>query len=317
VERKYILNCRLDSLKIVGEPVMYCLGIDVGGSKTEVAISAEDGSVVSRESGPSCKPARVGRDAGEKNLEQLIHRVLSRAGLSGKQIACTCIGLSGISQDGAAAWADAAISRLVSGPVVVRGDHEIAHHAAFGREPGVLVIAGTGAIAFGRSPQNETARCGGWGPRFSDEGSANWIGELAIRKSLRGRDRGTGAPLLSRILEEREIPLERVLDPNAAFDCASLFPLIASAAHQGDMTAWYVLSEAGRELADMALAVAQKLHLVRGTVCAAGGVFRHAPLVRSAFRGALAANAAHLVYDEKPVDPVLGALDLAQRAIKP
>jgi N-acetylglucosamine kinase-like BadF-type ATPase len=90
--------------------------------------------------------------------------------------------------------------------------------------------------------------------------------------------------------------------------------VIANAAHQGDMTAWYVLSEAGRELADMALAVAQKLRLVRGTVCGAGGVFRHAPLVRSAFRGALAANAAHLVYDERAVEPVLGALALARKA---
>lgn len=295
---------------------MYCVGIDVGGSKTEVAIG-QDGGVVAHETGPSGKPARVGRELAEQNLEQLIHRALVHAGLTGKQVACTCIGLSGVSQDGAAAWADAVISRLVSGPVLVRGDHEIAHHAAFEREAGVLVIAGTGSIAYGRSPQNETARCGGWGPRFSDEGSANWIGELAIRKSLRGRDRGTGAPLLSRILEEEGFPLERVLDPNTGFDCSSLFPLIASAAHQGDMTAWYVLSEAGRELADMALAVAQKLHLVRGTVCAAGGVFRNAPLVRSAFRGALAANAAHLVYDEKPVEPVLGALDLAKRAVQP
>lgn len=292
---------------------MYWLGIDVGGSKTEVAIG-DDGGVLAQESGASAKPTRAGYDGAERTLQELIHAALSHAGLSGKQIAGTCIGLAGISQSGTTDWAESVLGKLVSGPVLVRGDHEVALHAAFGTEPGILVIAGTGSIAFGRSPLNVTARCGGWGPHFSDEGSATWIGELAIRKALRSRDRGTGAPLLSRILEEQHLTVEKILDSNARFDCASLFPAITAAAHQGDMTAWYVLSEAGRELADMALAVAQKLLLVRGTVCGAGGVFRHAPLVRSSFRGALAANAAHLVYDEKSIQPVLGALDLAKRA---
>jgi N-acetylglucosamine kinase-like BadF-type ATPase len=93
---------------------------------------------------------------------------------------------------------------------------------------------------------------------------------------------------------------------------ASLFPLVVEAAHTGDLTAWYVLSEAGRELADMAVATAEKLRLVRGTVCGTGSVFRHSALVRSSFRGALAANASHLVYDEKLVEPVLGALAMAR-----
>jgi glucosamine kinase len=196
----------------------------------------------------------------------------------------------------------------------VVGDEEIAHYSAFSGSPGVLVISGTGSIAIGKSPEGEQTRCGGWGPRFSDEGSATWIGELAVRKALRSRDRGAGAPLLSRVMEERNINVEHIIDPANKFNCAELFPSIVDAAHDGDMTAWYVLSEAGRELADMALAVAQKLRLVRGVVCGSGSVFQHAALVRSSFRAALAANAAHLAYDEKVVDPVLGALELARKS---
>jgi N-acetylglucosamine kinase-like BadF-type ATPase len=110
--------------------------------------------------------------------------------------------------------------------------------------------------------------------------------------------------------------IEELIDPANKVNASALFPLIVEGAHKGDMTAWYVLSEAGRELADMALAVSQKLRLVRGTVCGVGGVFRNSPLVRSSFRAALVANAAHLTYDERLVDPVLGALQMAREAAK-
>ena len=291
---------------------VYFLAIDSGGTKTDVVIG-DAGSVLARESGPSIKITNVSREIAQQNLESLVYAALSRAGLTGAQIDHTCVGMSGFSLHSARDWMNGAVTALLNKPPRIVGDEEIAHYAAFNGNSGVLVIAGTGSIAIGKSPEGHKGRCGGWGPRFSDEGSATWIGELAVRKALRSRDRGAGAPLLSRIMEERGIDVEHIIDPANKFNCADLFPSIVQAAHEGDMTAWYVLSEAGRELADMALAVSQKLRLVRGTVCGAGSVFQHAALVRSSFRGALAANAAHLLYDEKVVDPVMGALEMARQ----
>jgi N-acetylglucosamine kinase-like BadF-type ATPase len=241
------------------------------------------------------------------------------AGIAAQQVTHACVGMSGISIDGAEAWMRSNLSSLLGDKANLQivGDEEVAHYAAFSGEPGIVVISGTGSIAIGKSPQGETGRCGGWGPRFSDEGSATWIGELAIRKCLRARDRGSEALLLDAILADRGMKwIEELIDPAKRVEAAALFPVIAEAAHHGDMTAWYVLSEAGRELADMALAVSQKLRLVRGTVCGVGGVFRHGALVRSSFRAALAANAAHLMYDERVVEPVLGALQMARAAAK-
>lgn len=293
---------------------MYYLGVDAGGTKTEVAIG-DDRSVLARESGGSCKISRVGEGTALENLRGVVFAALSSAGLAAGQLRGACVGISGHSRDDIRGWVTNAMSELVPAKSQIVGDQEIAHYAAFCGEPGILVIAGTGSIAIGKSAQGQTARCGGWGPMFSDEGSAYWIGEIALRKLVRLRDRGAEALLLDRILADREMEtVDRLVELQDNFDYASLFPTIAEAAHSGDLTAWYVLSEAGRELADMALAVAQALRLVRGTVCGAGSVFRHAPLVRSSFRGALAANAAHLVYDEKLVEPVLGALDMARRA---
>jgi N-acetylglucosamine kinase-like BadF-type ATPase len=223
--------------------------------------------------------------------------------------------MSGISRDDIRSWLTQSMAELLPAPAQLIGDQEIAHYAAFSGESGVLVIAGTGSIAIGKSPEGKTARCGGWGAKFSDEGSAYWIGQLAVRKLFRMRDRGEAVPLLDRLVTDLQLPnADSLVSAQERFDFASLFPTICKAAQEGDLTAWFVLSEAGRELADMALAVAQSLRLVRGTVCGAGSVFRYAPLVRSAFRGALAANAAHLTYDEKLVEPVLGALELARKA---
>lgn len=291
---------------------MYFLAIDVGGTKTEVVVG-DDSSVLARETGQSAKVTRVGESAAAKHLRDVVFRALTQAGLSARQISGACVGLSGNSVSANHDWMQTALKQLADCPAVVVGDDEIAYYAAFASDSGVLVISGTGSIAIGKSPQGEPARCGGWGPRFSDEGSANWIGGLAVQKSVRLRDRGSEAHLVDAIVRHfgfRDV--KELVAAQDSVDYASLFPLVADAAHSGDLTAWYVLSEAGRELADMALAVAQKLRLVRGTVCGAGSVFKHSPLVRSSFRGALAANAAHLVYDEKVVDPIIGALAMAR-----
>jgi len=285
---------------------MYFLAIDAGGTKTEVAVGDEQ-QVLSREVGGSIKLPNVGPEAAGANLREVVVRALSHAGLTSKQINGACIGMSGISRADIRDWLTQSMAELLPAKATLVGDQEIAHYAAFLGEPGVLVI--------GKSPEGKTARCGGWGAKFSDEGSAYWIGELAVRKLFRLRDRGAEVPLLPRIVEDLALGnADRLVSAQENFDFATLFPTICKTAEEGDLTAWYVLSEAGRELADMALAVAQSLCLVRGTVCGAGSVFRYAPLVRSAFRGALVANAAHLIYDEKLVEPVLGALAMARQA---
>jgi N-acetylglucosamine kinase-like BadF-type ATPase len=291
---------------------MYFLAIDAGGTKTEVAVG-DDSMVLARETGQSSKVTRVGESAAAENLRDVVFRVLTHAGLSARQISAACVGLSGNSVPRNHDWMRDALRKLVDCPANIIGDDEIAYSAAFGGDSGVLVISGTGSIAIGRSPQGQTARCGGWGPRFSDEGSANWIGELTVQKSVRLRDRGSEAHLLDSILKHLSMSdLKGLVAAQDSVNYASLFPIVVEAAHKGDLTAWYVLSEAGRELADVAVAAAEKLRLVRGTVCGAGSVFRHSALVRSSFRGALTANAAHLVYDEKLVEPVLGALAMAR-----
>ena len=92
------------------------------------------------------------------------------------------------------------VSEFVSGEVAVVGDMVIAMEAAFGGGPGVIVIAGTGSIAYGRNSAGQTARAGGWGFAISDEGSGHWIGRSAVAACMRAFDEA-GAESAGGLLE--------------------------------------------------------------------------------------------------------------------
>ena len=73
--------------------------------------------------------------------------------------------------------------------VLVVNDALVALEAGAPGRPGVVLIAGTGSIAYGRNAQNQSARAGGWGYMLGDEGSGYWIGRAALRAVLREADR--------------------------------------------------------------------------------------------------------------------------------
>ena len=83
-----------------------------------------------------------------------------------------------------------ALQNSFAGEIEVVGDMVIALEAAFGGDPGVIVIAGTGSIAYGRNSKGQTARAGGWGFAISDEGSGQWIGRAAVAATVRALDLG-------------------------------------------------------------------------------------------------------------------------------
>jgi glucosamine kinase len=203
----------------------------------------------------------------------------------------------------------------------VVGDMEIAFHAAFGPGPGVITIAGTGSIAYGRDVQGCTTRAGGWGSAVSDEGSGQWIGRSALTTVLRARDEGEDPTLLGQILAAWDLPSLDELIPAAnaqpAPDFAALFPAVLAAAESGDPLSRAVLSRAGAELAQLAAVVIRRLfpgpqHSV--PVAMAGGVFRQSALVRQVFYNRVRADFPQVSLNPTVIEPVRGALDLARIA---
>jgi N-acetylglucosamine kinase-like BadF-type ATPase len=192
----------------------------------------------------------------------------------------------------------------------------------------VIVIAGTGSIAYGRDEQGMTVRAGGWGFAIGDEGSAHWIGRTAVNAVLRTADpraatpsnhAPSGSPLATVLLKAWGVrsldDLARAANSIPPPDFARLFPAVAASE---DELATHVLTRAGRELAAIAAVVIHDLfgkdHAATVPVAMTGGVFRHAPLVRQVFYNELAAMKPSGELNLEVVEPVEGALRMARRA---
>jgi glucosamine kinase len=298
--------------------VPFFLGIDGGGTKTRCVIGDET-SVLATGSGSGCNVVRVGEACARDSLAAAIHEACVQAGVSPQKISRTCAGLAGAADDGVASLVQRVLIEIVGGAIEVIGDMEIALESAFGGGPGVIIIAGTGAIAYGRNNRGESARAGGWGRLVSDEGSGYWIGAQAIGAALRRYDGGKKSQLLDELMSALEVRSVHDLAVKANSDpvpeFARLFPVVLEAEKSGDMAATEVLERAGTELAATAEIVIGRLFLELESVLVAthGGVFTGSALVKEAFRAELTRLCPEAKCIDVAVNPMLGALQRARR----
>jgi glucosamine kinase len=313
--------------------VAYYLGIDGGGSKTTCVVGDESSILATVTVGAS-NITRVGEAGAREVLQQAIREACRAAGTNPQQVLRACIGAAGAGRSEIAATVRKIVREVVSGEIEVVGDMEVALAAAFGAGPGVIVIAGTGSIAFGRDPQGRTARAGGWGFAVSDEGSAHWIGRAAVSAALRAADQAGE----ERAEDDPEWPAARLFcelktawsvnsleqlarKANSDGDFAVLFPAVLAAAEGGDAVARQVNAQAAGELAQLAGIVLRRLFSGQHSsapsavpMAMAGGVFRHAAMIRECFYNEVRAASPDVVLNSEVVDPVQGALQMARRA---
>jgi glucosamine kinase len=297
------------------------LAIDGGGSKTSCLIGNEH-SVLGSGVAAGSNVVRVGETHAKAALASAIQQACAGAKITPSQINRTCIGLAGAARPGMGELVRRMLAEIVSGEIEVVGDMVIALEAAFGPGPGVIVIAGTGSIAYGRNSKGETARAGGWGFAVSDEGSGHWIGRAAVSAALRAQDQGESPQLLQSIMTfwHLETHEQLVLAANATPppDFAALFPVIQSAAEAGEALAVKVLTQAGNELAGLAKIVFRRIFRETKDVPVAmsGGVFGNCALVRQVFYNSLQAEHFQILVNQAVVEPVHGALNLARQGAR-
>lgn len=338
---------RTRSPSVLKITVPYYLGIDGGGTKTTCAVGDESQLLATATAGPS-NIVRVGELQARDSLQQVVRQACAAAGIAPAQVAHTCVGGSGAARPEVAMIVRRSLAEILSTPIDVVGDMQIALEAAFDTGPGVIVIAGTGSIAYGRDAKGTTVRAGGWGFAIGDEGSAHWIGRAAVSAVLRAADTlpanaGDRAPesnplpdssLASALCKAWGVTsladLARAANSIPPPDFAALFPAVTASS---DPLATQVLNHAGRELAQVAAVVIRRLFAQGQTnsvktnsaqtnsvqvnlvpVAMIGGVFRHAPLVRQVFYNELHTLDARVEVNPQVVEPVEGALRMARRA---
>jgi glucosamine kinase len=319
--------------------VAYYLGIDGGGSKTTCAVGDESSLLATVTAGPS-NITRVGDVCAREALQQAIREACAAAGIAPRQVQRAWIGVAGAGRPTIAGAVRAIAAEILSCEIEVVGDMQIATAAAFGAGPGVIVIAGTGSIAYGRDAQGRTARAGGWGFAISDEGSAHWIGRAAVSAVLRAIDeeaidqetideeKDQSAAKLSPLFLELKAALkvnsldEFVRSANSTADFAALLPAAVVADQAGDSLAQQVLTRAGSELAQLARIVVRRLFWSDSanpsiSLAIAGGVFRHSQRVREVFCDELHKLDPRLEVNPQIVEPVGGALQMARGPGRP
>jgi len=297
------------------------LGIDGGGSKTSCLIGDET-SILGSGSAAGSNLVRVGETQAREALATAIRQACAVAQVAPSQIQRVCVGLAGAARPEVRDRVLAILSEIIPGEVEVVGDIVITLQAAFGRGPGVIVIAGTGSIAYGRNTKCQTARAGGWGFAISDEGSGHWIGRTLVAAAIRASDEGEGEGQNARVLEslmkswhvetrEQLVPAANATPPP---DFSALFPLALSLADSGDLIARDVLTQAGAELAKLGGTVIRRLFPQSDSVPVAmsGGVFGSSALVRQVFYNNLRSAHPAAVINPGVIEPVRGALELAR-----
>ena len=297
---------------------MPVLGIDVGGTKTVCLLADNDARILAegREEGANLQ------GAGKLALEKVLHLVMEST-LAGTGVipSAICLGIAGVDRA-----ADEAVVRGIMGRIgykariLVVNDALIALQAGVGDAPGIVIVSGTGSIAYGRNIDGEASRAGGWGYVLGDEGSGYWIGRLALRAVVRHADgRGRITSLTPRLLshfgarQASELINKVYHEELAPRSIAALAKYVQEARDEGDMVAAGILNRAADELMTAATAVMNRLELTDTafTFVLAGGMFHAVPWLCDQMQLLLPALARRSTVMRLEAEPAFGAVRLA------
>ncbi len=293
----------------------YFLGIDGGQSSTTAFIADEAGRVIGYGQGGPCNHA-----SGEEGRLKFFHAVSGclqaacrQAQLNPETISFTaaCLGFSGGASD------KEVYSRelIRSEQFYVTHDAEIALMGATAGEPGIIIIAGTGSMAFGRNANGHFARAGGWGYMFGDEGGGFDLTRQALRAALRFEEGwGPATSLRDQLLAATDSAnantlLHRFYTPDFSRARIAYFArLVTEAAENGDQVAVEIVQESVRKLSQYVEGVHGQLFTiyVRPIIAYIGGVFR-SRLFRDLFINSLGENL-KLMPQAPLLSPAAGAL---------
>lgn len=259
------------------------LGVDGGQSSTKALIGDEAGRVQGAGVGGPCNHAGAaeGREKLARAVRESVAGACEHANLDALYVRfeTACFGMSGGPEDKQAILAEI----LPAAKLIVTHDALIALSGATAGEPGVVVIAGTGSIAFGRNAGGEIARAGGWGFLFGDEGSGFDIVRQAVRAALRFEEGWGPETALHRVLvgetgaRDANDLMHRLYTEEWPRPRASLLArTVDGVALDGDPVASEILLNAAQQLATLAVSVRRRLFQPgeAAHVCYIGGVFQ-------------------------------------------
>jgi len=293
------------------------IGIDGGGTRTVAVLVDDAGRERARVEGAAGRvDIRAPQDAAAVLID--LARAAARDG-GADRVTALCAALAGAGREPERTRVEDALRAAgLAAVTTVVTDAEAAMCDAFGTGPGILLIAGTGSIAWGRGEDGRVARTGGWGHLLGDEGSGYAIGLAALRAVLRAHD-GRGLPtrlengvLAATRLSAPELLVHFVVNAGKS-DVAALAPLVFAEADQ-DAVALGIIEDAARALAGHVAALYTRLRpwSMPVPIAFSGGLVSNGRPLRPVVLDALAEWELALALHTADVDPARGAATLAR-----
>jgi glucosamine kinase len=249
---------------------LYIIGIDGGGIKTSAVLCALDGVILSEAQGGPSNFHIVGIDQTANTLLDVIQTCCHSVGCNVSQIGAVVAGLAGagrILDQHHIMDRLLEVSRLRNvhlEKVSIESDARIALEGAFGGNPGLVVIAGTGSIVYGKDERDKIFRAGGWGRLIGDEGSGYAIGREAFRAVAKIYDGHGDKTKLVKLFDEKfglnsqDAIIDAIYREN--YDFASVVPVVMEAASKGDPVAKKIFIRACSDLVEVIEIVVRKMN---------------------------------------------------------
>ncbi len=296
------------------------IGVDAGGSHTTALIADVHGAVLGQAHGEA-GAVRPGHEQQSANAIADTCRRVMRHLKPGARASMLVVGAAGTGEDAPREALRAALEVAgLAGRVHVTTDADIALESAFGRQPGIVLIAGTGSIALARLPDGRISRVGGLGPTLGDQGSGFDLGRQGLRAAALAFERLGPATRLQQQLLPDDIALSNAVLTQHEVEprlVAMLARLVIEAADDGDPVAQHIADTGAALLAAHVEALAARfpdgapVHVALG-----GGLLASIESYRGRVIGNLQRLGARIVLRQQPIEPAAGAISIARELLR-
>jgi len=306
----------------------YVIGVDGGGAKTIAALADLTGKILARAKTDSSHPRNIGIKKAIANVAQAIEKVLPRS-KKNKKILATFLGLPTMEEEFKFKKENIKreflkhkkISPIFKGKLIIGSDQLVGFRSGTEKKDGVVLIAGSGCVAYGRRDNKEVKVCG-WG-YLSELGSAFWVGQRALQTIWKDLDgRGPKTLITKLVLQKLKVKnkenlIEKIYSKNPTKIIPPLAILVDTAAKRGDKIAKNILIEAGKELALSANTVIRKLNFQnqKSPAVLIGSIFK-SKIVLGTVKKEIKKFAPKVEFIRPKQEPVRGAIKLAIEQVK-
>lgn len=164
------------------------IGVDGGGTKTELILIDAAGKILAGHIAPGCNPSQVGPDQARTLLTEALAalRASHPDGTVERTLICTA--------GSPPFWREFAATLTGYGRVTTVDDSRPVLELATDGQPGLVLHAGTGSFVAARAPDGVIHYAGGLGWKFGDPGSGFDLGRRGLGLALLELQAARGSP---------------------------------------------------------------------------------------------------------------------------